>query len=126
MLYNHYKANGIDPIIVDADDYMTDKAFVRNLCSKLGINAAKVKFEWDAVTAEQKEKEIHPMMYASQNTLYESSGIIAGKAGKNCDFSAVAEEWEEEFGDDAELIEEMVGVAEPHYRYLHERRWSGD
>lgn len=126
VLYNYYKSHGIEPIIVDADDYMTDEMFVRNLASKLGLDPVKMKFEWDAVTDRQKETEIHPMLYASQNTLYESSGVIAGRAAKNCDFSDVPDKWKEEFGDDAGMIEEMVGVAEPHYQYLYERRWRGD
>jgi hypothetical protein len=36
----------------------------------------------------------------------------------------VSVKWKEEFGDDAGLIEEMVGLAMPHYQYLRERRWS--
>lgn len=126
VLYNYYKSHGIDPIIVDADDYMTDETFVRNLAAKLGLDPAKVTFEWDAVTSQQKETEIHPMLYASQNTLYESSGVLAGRAAKNCDFTDVADKWKEEFGSDAGMIKEMVGVAEPHYRYLYERRWRGE
>lgn len=126
VLYNYYKSHGIDPIIVDADDYMTAETFVRSLASKLGLDPAKVTFEWDAVTDRQKETEIHPMLYASQNTLYESSGVLAGRAAKNYDFTDVAGKWKEEFGIDAGMIEEMARVAEPHYRYLYERRWRGE
>lgn len=124
MLYNFYKSHGVEPVVVDADDYMTSEAFVRSLCVRLGLDPTKVKFEWDAATGEQKEKEIHPMQYASQNTLYESSGVIAGKAAKAFDFTGVSVKWKEEFGDDVGLIEEMVGLAMPHYQYLRERRWS--
>lgn len=124
VLYNFYKSHGVEPVVVDADDYMTSEAFVRSLCVRLGLDPSKVKFEWDAATGEQKEKEIHPMQYASQNTLYESSGVIAGKAAKDFDFTDVSVKWKEEFGDDAGLIEEMVGLAMPHYQYLRERRWS--
>lgn len=124
VLYNFYKSHGIEPVVVDADDYMTSKTFVRSLCVRLGLDPFKVQFEWDAATSEQKEKEIHPMQYASQDTLYESSGVIAGKAAKNFDFTDASVKWKEEFGDDAGLIEEMVGLAMPHYQFLHERRWS--
>jgi hypothetical protein len=63
------------------------------------------------------------MLYASQNTLFESSGLIAGRAAKISDFGDLEEKWSEEFGEDAGLIGQMVGFAEPHYRYLYERRW---
>jgi hypothetical protein len=124
VLYNFYKSHGIEPVVVDADDYMTSETFVRSLCVRLGLDSSKVRFEWEAATSEQKEKEIHPMQYASQTTLYESSGIIAGRAAKNSDFTDMSVKWKEEFGDDAGLIEEMVGLAMPHYQYLCERRWS--
>ena len=124
VLYDFYKSHGVEPVVVDADDYMTSETFVRSLCVRLGLNPSEVRFEWDAATSEQKEKEIHPMQYASQNTLYESSGVIAGKAARGFDFTDVSVKWKEEFGEDAGLIEEMVGLAMPHYQYLHERRWS--
>ena len=123
VLYNFYKAHGIDPVVVDADDYMTSEAFVQSLCVRLGLDPSQVRFEWDAATSEQKEKEIHPMQYASQNTLYESSGVIAERAAKNSDLVDASVKWKNEFGDDAGLVEEMVALAMPHYQYLYERRW---
>jgi len=123
VLYNYYKANGIDPVVVDADDYMTSEAFVQSLCVRLGLDPSQVRFEWDAATSEQKEKEIHPMQYASQNTLYESSGVIAERAAKNSDLVDAQVKWKNEFGDDAGLVEEMVALAMPHYQYLYEKRW---
>lgn len=124
VLYNFYKSHGIEPVVVDADDYMTSENFVRSLCVRLGLDPSKVRFDWDAVTSQQKEKQIHPMQYASQNTLYESSGLIAGRAAKNSDFTDASVKWKEEFGEDAGLIEEMVALAMPHYQYLYERRWN--
>jgi hypothetical protein len=123
VLYNFYKAHGIDPVVVDADDYMTSEAFVQSLCVRLGLDPSQVRFEWDAATSEQKEIEIHPMQYASQNTLYESSGVIAERAAKNSDLVDASVKWKNEFGDDAGLVEEMVALAMPHYQYLYERRW---
>ena len=123
VLYNFYKAHGIDPVVVDADDYMTSEAFVQSLCVRLGLDPSQVRFEWDAATSEQKEKEIHPMQYASQNTLYESSGVIAERAAKNSDLVDASVKWKNEFGDDAGLVEEMVALAMPHYQYLYEKRW---
>jgi hypothetical protein len=125
VLYNFYRSHEIEPVVVDADDYMTSESFVRRLLVRLGLDPERVKFEWEAVTDEQKEMEIHPMLYASQNTLFESEGVIAGRAARNSDFDGVEEKWREEFGQDAGLIGEMVEIAERHYRWLYERRWRG-
>jgi hypothetical protein len=124
VLYNFHKSHGIEPVVVDADDYMTSESFVRSLCARLGLDPSKVRFEWDAVTSQQEGNDIHPMQYASQTTLYESSGVIAGRAAKNSDLDRLTVKWKEEFGDDAALIEEMVTLAMPHYKYLHDRRWD--
>lgn len=129
VLYNYYKSHGIEPTVIDADDYMTSQDFVRKVCSKIGLDPALARFEWDVATTKDDSKrewngeEIHPMQYASQNTLYESSGVDAGLAARNVDLKEAERKWEAEFGDDLELIEEMVELAEPHYRYLFERRF---
>jgi len=121
VLYDYYIAYGIQPVIVDGDDVMTSEDFVRFLCSRIGLNPKKVYTTWTAPTAEER-KEIHPMFYASQGTLIESSGIIPGRAAKNLDMDAEMRRWDEEFGDDAGLIREAVNAAMPFYRYLRERR----
>jgi hypothetical protein len=124
VLYNFYRSHGVEPVVVDADDYMTSETFVRRLCVRLGLDPTKVRFVWEAVSGEQREREIHPMLYASQSTLYESEGVIAGRAARNCDFADLGVKWREEFREDAGLVGEMVGLAMPHYQYLYERRWS--
>jgi hypothetical protein len=125
VLYNFYKAHGIEAVVVDADDYMTSEGFVRRLCVRLGLNPEEVRFRWEAVSGEQREREIHPMLWASQSTLFESGGVIAGRAARNSDLDGLEEKWREEFGEDAGLVGEMVGVAEGHYWWLYERRWRG-
>lgn len=149
VLYNFYRANGIEALVIDADEYMTSREFVKEVCAKIGLQGEAVRFEWDACTTatatsisttETSERdlasaststtrqwsgeEIHPMQYASQNTLYESSGVRAGLAAKNLDLDEVVRGWEEEFGDDVGLVSEMVGLAEKHYRWLFERRFT--
>lgn len=104
---------------------MASEGFVRQLGGKLGLDPEKAKFEWEAVGEKEKEG-IHPMQFASQKTLFESSGVEAGRAGKNLDLAKEAEKWEGEFGEDAGLVGEMVKFAEGHYRWLWERRWKGD
>jgi hypothetical protein len=126
LLYNFYKSHGIEPTVVDAEDYMTSEEFVKKLCVRIGLDPESAVFSWKAVTKEQKEGEIHPMLYASQNTLFESEGVDAGKAKGEGDLVEEERAWEEEFGGDVGLVREMVGIAEPFYRWLYERRWKGD
>lgn len=143
VLYNFYKANGIEPLVIDADEYMTSREFVREVCGKIGLQGEAVRFEWDACTTTDAStdtsegdstststkrqwggEEIHPMQYASQNTLYESSGVRAGLAAKNLDLDEIVRGWEEEFGDDVGLVREMVELAEGHFRWLFKRRFT--
>ena len=121
LLYDFYVSNGADPIVVDADDYMTSGDFVRHLCSQAGLDPAQAYLSWSMPTQEERA-EIHPMYYASQSTLIESSGIQPSKAAKNVDLEAEEKGWETEFGEDLPLLKEMVELAMPHYTYLHERR----
>jgi len=126
LLYRFYTSHGIQPVVIDAEDFTTSEEFVTKLCVRVGLDPERAVFRWDAVTGKQREEEIHPMLYASQNTLFESEGVVAGKAVR--EGNAVVEEmkWEEEFGEDVGLVREMVQLAEPFYRWLYERRWKGD
>ncbi|KAM0722574.1 hypothetical protein Q7P37_002015 [Cladosporium fusiforme] len=129
VLYNFYKAHGVEPVVLDADDYMTSRDFVRVVCSKIGLDPSQVLFEWDVAavkedsTREWNGEVIHPMQYASQDTLYRSSGVDAGLAARNVDLEEGRGKWEDEFGEDVGLVREMVRLAEPHYRFLNERRF---
>lgn len=120
-LYDYYVSNGIQPLVVDGDDVMTNENFVRYLCSCAGLEPDEVYTTWSAPTEEEREG-IHPMFYASQGTLIESSGIIPGRAAKNMDMAEEVRKWDAEFGEDVGLIREAVESAMPYYRYLHERR----
>jgi len=126
LLYKFYKSHGIEPMVVDAEDFMTSEEFVRGLCARLGLDPERVCLKWEAVTKEQRDTEIHPMLYASQNTLFESKGVDAGRAKGEVDSVKEEKAWEQEFGDDVGLVREMAGIAEPFYRWLYEKRWKGD
>lgn len=121
VLYEYYVSKGIKPVIVDGDDVMTNEDFVGYLCTQIGLNPEEVCTSWSAPTAEER-KEIHPMFYASQGTLIESSGIMPGRAAKNIDMAEEVRKWDDDFGEDVGLIKEAVESAMPHYRYLYERR----
>ncbi|KAK8034189.1 hypothetical protein PG993_009184 [Apiospora rasikravindrae] len=122
--YETYKARGIEPVVVDADDLMTGgPEFARSLCSRLGLDPEMACLSWDVPTAEERAG-MHPAYYASQRFLIESSGVDAGRAAGNRNLEAEVEGWPAEFGEDVAMVREMVELAMPHYRYLHERRFK--
>ena len=121
VLYDHYVSKGIQPIIVDGDDVMTNEEYVRFLCTRAGLDPAEVYTRW-SVPTDAERKDIHPMFYASQSFLIESSGIDPGRAAKNVDMEAELAKWDDEFGADTVLIRDAVKAAAPYYRYLYERR----
>lgn len=114
VLYQFYKSRGVEPVVVDAGDYMGRREFVRALCVRLGLDEWRVRFEWEVVGRE----EVHPMLWASQGTLFGSQGVRTAREEDE-------EGWEAEFGQDLALVREMVGLAEPFWRWLWERRWRG-
>ena len=121
VLYDFYVSHGFKPIVVDADDYMTNEDFVRHLCVQAGFDANQAYLSWPVPTKEEMDK-IHPMYYASQSTLINSSGISPARAAKNMDLDKDEKNWQAEFGDDLPLVKEMVELSMPHYQYLFERR----
>ncbi|KAK8004539.1 protein-S-isoprenylcysteine O-methyltransferase [Apiospora arundinis] len=122
-LYEAYRSRGIEPVVVDADDLMTSPEFARHVCAKLGLDPESACLSWEATSAEEKAK-LHPMEYASQKFLIDSTGIDESRAAKNQDMEAQVQGWPAEFGEDVELVREMVDLAMPHYQYLYERRFE--
>lgn len=125
MMYDFYVNKGITPIVVDGDDIMTSEAFVRQLCSRVGLDPDQAYLSWPAATAEEKEK-IHPMYYASQSTLIDSSKPEPARAAKNINLEAERAKWDDDFGQDAPYMRELVEMTMPHYKYLYERRMKMD
>lgn len=121
-LYNYYKSHGIEPIVVDADDYMTSETFVKHLTSKIGLDPEKAVTSWPKCSEKEKQA-MHPMLLAVQSTLVNSEGLRGDRAAKNIDLAAEMEKWKEEFGnEEVDLLEELVEIARPHYEYLWDRR----
>lgn len=125
LLYSWYTAHGVDPIIVDCDDIQTAGTtdFLQRLCVRLGRDPAALRFAWPKIT-EAERSTVHPLFYASQNTLLESSGIDPGLAACNRDIQAEEDSWEADFGEDVQLVREMIRQAQVHYTWLRERKFD--
>ncbi|THY95155.1 hypothetical protein D6C92_04527 [Aureobasidium pullulans] len=120
-LYDFFCSHGVQPMVIDADDIMTDPGYCRFVCEKLDLEPELACLEWEKITEEEKAN-IHPMLYASQMGLLESTRLDASRAAKNLDFVVEEKKWDDEFGDDVPMVREMVESGIPHYQYLRERR----
>lgn len=120
-LYDFYVNHGIQPLVLDADDYMTSEDFVRELCKRAGLNPEETVFSWSTVSDEEKENLERPFVEV-QTTFMSSTKANPSRAAKNVDLEREEAKWAEEFGADLPFIRELVQISIPHYKYLHERR----
>ncbi|KAF2167770.1 hypothetical protein M409DRAFT_21921 [Zasmidium cellare ATCC 36951] len=124
-LYDWYTAQGVEPIIVDADDYMTNTDYVLSLCQKLGLNPDDAQLSWSKPTKEEANA-FHPAWAAVQRTLINSAGIRPERASSNADLDAEMAKWKDEFGDEVTaILEECTAASMPHYEYLRAQKFRG-
>lgn len=121
LLFDYYTARGFEPLVVDADDYMTDTTFVETLCKKSGLDPKQVNHSWSLTSQQDKESFEKPYV-AVQETLMSSTSANPNRAAKNIDLEAEEAKWESEFGESVVLIRELVELAIPFYEYLYQRR----
>lgn len=122
-LYDWYLSHGIEPLVADADDYMTRPGYVAALCSAIGLDPKRVSVSWPKATEEERSRmpqhEIHIM-----RTLLESEGVIDGLDATNLRLEDERRSWVDEFGEEAAaFLAELVDGVMPDYEYLHERRF---
>lgn len=117
MLCEFFEVNDIHPLVVDADDIMASQGFVEKLCQELELDSNQCIFQWEA----RPKDSMHPMLYASQQYLMDSTAVDPGRAGVNLDLDAEESRWEEEFGDDVGLLGEAVARSMGDYLWLRER-----
>lgn len=141
ILYDWYLANGLKPLVVDADDYMSSEAFVRYLCEVAGLDPAEAVVRWEKVDGRREmgrvERNYAEIQVSSplprmclfllssrgKETLFTSQGPEARRAAKNVDLEAEEASWEAEFGrETAETLRWIVRTVDPDYEYLRERR----
>lgn len=122
-LYDWYNSRGVEPIVAEADDYMTSEDYCRRLAQAAGLDPSRIAFKWSE-TSEQQRSEMHPILLKIQQRLVESEGPEAKRAASNVDLDAERRKWDSEFSKDiVSLIKELVDLAMPHYEYLRSRRF---
>lgn len=122
-MYDWFVAQGIEPVVAEADDYMTSADFSLRLAERLGLDPASVAVTWPKTT-EDEQKLMHPTLLRIQETLVKSQGLDSSRAARNVDLTEERARWKEEFSEEeVMLIEEMIVHVTPHYEYLLERRF---
>lgn len=95
------------PLVLDADDIMTDPAVIIRFCEILGLDVAQLRFEWD-----KDEQKRRPGIMAFRSTIDRSTGIDTSKASRGIvNLDECAREWREEFDDAGLMIEICVREA---------------
>jgi len=111
------------PIILDADDIMTNPGVVRRYAKIAGLDHSKLKFSWAPADTQELEK-VTKEGARMRSTLFASAGIVEGKTAGECiDIGREAIGWRREFGDEeGERIERWVRAAMPDYEYMRAKR----
>lgn len=111
------------PVVLDADDIIAEPAVVVKYCEIIGLDPAKLKFEWAPVTEDEKAKIGNPAVERLLSCLLASSGIQKDKVATHIDIDAEAVKWKEEFGEAVGLkLEAWVNNAMEDYEWMKAKR----
>ncbi|KAB8337056.1 hypothetical protein FH972_021360 [Carpinus fangiana] len=118
LLYDWYVKNGINPIVIDADDVMCDdRSTVQRLCDATGLDANHLLYEWKPKTDETG------FQARFLSTLNASTGVVQGLTSEGIDIKAEEEKWKAEFGEEwGDIIARRVRTAIPDYEWLCARK----
>lgn len=107
------------PLIVDASQ-LADPDFVRRYAEHVGLEAGRVRAQWESVGGEEVEG-MGKVERRMRSTLLASRGVLRGKLEGGLEGRG---EWEREFGGVlAARLVRLVGEAVGEYEWLFERRW---
>lgn len=110
------------PIVLDADDIMTDHKVILRYSKIIGLDPNKVKFSWASASKEELDKMPEPER-RMRSTISASAGIVEGKTSAALEIDEEARKWKVEFGEEeGEKIEKWVRAAMPDYEYMKAKR----
>ncbi|KAJ5886317.1 uncharacterized protein N7473_008991 [Penicillium subrubescens] len=106
------------PIVLDADDIMTEPAVLVKLCNILGLDSDRLRYEWGP------SNQSRPLWaQAFRTTLDSSTTIITTKVAGNVNIDEEGKKWKEEFGEeDGQMIENYVRAAMLDYEFLKSKK----
>ncbi|PLB53342.1 hypothetical protein P170DRAFT_350779 [Aspergillus steynii IBT 23096] len=128
-LYDWSCEQGSAPLVLDADDVISDYAVVVRLCEMTGLRASRLRLTWNSVSEEDEgecsleidtKRSLGAIM---EKTLSGSTGVVEGKCSVGIDIAIESEKWKRDFGQEVgESLERSVRTAMPDYEYLRARR----
>lgn len=121
-IYDWYISQGIEPVVVDAEDVVERPEMTAKLCEILGMDAGGVKTEWDTVP-EATQLKFSQRRRQFLSTIMDSTGVIKNKSSKGLDMMKKREQWMEEFGiAEAEWLFRKTEEAMADYEFLRNVR----
>ncbi|KAF7888778.1 hypothetical protein EAF00_009078 [Botryotinia globosa] len=123
-LYDWYCSQGTEePIVLDADDIMTNRAIMVKYAKMIGADPTRLRFSWEVKSDEPDWGESTAAWKRMSSTLRSSSGVLEGKTSAGLVVEEEAEKWKEEFGNEiAGELETWVKDAMPHYEHMKVKR----
>lgn len=110
------------PVVVEADDILSDPRVVLRFSEILGLDSSKLRFSWDQAN-EEKLSSIPEHGQRMLSSLLSSTGIDKSKSAENLSIDAEAKKWCEEFGEEqAAKVGKLVRAAMPDYEFLKSKR----
>ncbi len=110
------------PVVLDADDIMTESEVVLRYSKIVGLDPAKLKFSWAAASKEELDKMSKPEN-RMKSTILGSAGIVEGKTSTGLEIDEEARKWRVEFGEEkGAKIEKWVRAAMPDYEFMKAKR----
>ncbi|GAM91329.1 hypothetical protein ANO11243_093780 [Dothideomycetidae sp. 11243] len=117
-LYEFFVSNGITPVPVEAEDYMSSEEFSRHLATKAGLNPENCIFKWEKWAKEQQQ-QMPQVVRELLQTLINSDGLLPEKVVRRVSIEEEAPKWKQEFGDGVGTwLEEIALRSMTNYEFL--------
>lgn len=115
--------NTLWPIVLDADDIMTNPELVRHYAKLIGLDPTKLKFTWAPGTTPKLDGAPETMASLMTTTISASAGIVEGKTSAGMDLDTKMSQWKVEFGEEEGIkLDKLVRAAMPDYEYMLSRK----
>jgi len=119
-IFDFYKRNGREVIVIDSDDIMnTESGVVKQLCEMTGLDYSKVLSTWEPKSEKFRAELDDDFQRRMTRTIELSNGIIPGLDYNSVMTGGEKRRWREEFGADrAARLEQTIEESLEPYEYL--------
>lgn len=115
--------NNLWPIVLDADDVMTNPELVRHYAKLIGMDPTKLRFTWAPGTTPEGVAARESLISQMTATINASVGIVEGKTWAGMDLDTKLRQWKMEFGEKEGIkLDKLVRDSMPDYEYMLSRK----